>query len=371
MLLRSGIYLDRDRSGLSWLLDPASDHLRQLVAKNNAESASSAADYKAHLADADLLRRLLMERHPACLLGTVSTAAIDKVLTSWTSRLDELQPRTRQGCVGSLGYDLGKVLGDAHLRLLFEQRPLQEQQALEARDGPAWRSWTHHGVRVVRIRSLDSTRDSDELEAGVAGAPDDFDHRQIVVDLRGNTGGDDGYVLRWMRDFIPQSARLHAPSFELRVQDTQLNRWNLVALFDLLGEQLPASFRTTVHRPDPTDVLEHTMVDDGSVSVGSSPWRGAMMIVIDGRSGSSAESATLMLQRAFGARIVGVASFGSIDYGNVCPYLLPDSGMQIQIPTRANNWPRRIDFTGIRPDVSLDVQQPATRLAERFPELVA
>lgn len=94
-----------------------------------------------------------------------------------------------------------------------------------------------------------------------------------------------------------------------------------------------------------------------------------MVVVVDGHSGSSAESSALMLKAAFGARIVGAPTYGSIDYGNICPYLLPRSGMQIQIPTRVNNWAHPVDFVGIQPDTRIDISCPTQSLAERFDDL--
>ena len=96
---------------------------------------------------------------------------------------------------------------------------------------------------------------------------------------------------------------------------------------------------------------------------------GRMLVLVDGGTGSSSESSAMMLRDALGARILGCPTYGSIEYGNIAPYVLPASGMVVTLPTRWNEVDVPVEVVGVAPDLELDVTTPAQDLAREFDDL--
>jgi len=84
-------YVDRERAGIDWLLDPESPHLRALVAEVETRRPETPCDADALARDAGSLAKLLRERH----FGVVTRLreATDAALAAWERRL-VARPRT-------------------------------------------------------------------------------------------------------------------------------------------------------------------------------------------------------------------------------------------------------------------------------------
>ncbi|WP_168796478.1 S41 family peptidase [Arthrobacter echini] len=330
-------YLPVESSGVPWMFDPE-DPTLQHHADHQAEGPGAPADHRHYIDDA-------------------------------------------AGCAGTLGTELGTALGDAHLHVRHGAQHRTAKTSLGEDAGAAWETATIDGIRTVRIRTLDGSDDVDTvLLAGVARSAEDFAHQYIVVDLRGNGGGDDSYITDWFSPFIAEPAGPAWTELGMTLSSSGSSTafWNYATWLRLNHHRVPESFEAEHLRPKQNDSIEIRRgpeqtasfltgsVQSGSTSGGSEPWAGSMIIVIDGGTGSSAESAALLLRNLVGAVIVGSPSYGAIDYGNLAPYFLPTSGMEIHLPAQENDWGTSIDFVGIRPDIPLPAVRPLREIAADF-----
>ncbi len=373
--MRADGHLGPDRSGIDWLIDPESPTMRALGPDIAARTPDSPVDVDALLDDIALLPRLIRDRHVFVVLGRTGTEAADAVLDAWAERLRADRPTTWGEAIGDVAQALREALGDNHHGIVGNAAPRPLRPTLGEDPGPAWesavRSTPSGQVATVPIRTLsDSEEGSPELEAGATDRSP-LEHDRVVVDVRGNGGGNDEFVSRWIADAVVHAH--DAPSERcLWVGDKPVMAWNWVALEALRHPDgpPPASLLPYVHEPAPSDALR---VDEKTehVPAGANPFRGRMLVLVDGGTGSSGESSALMLRDGLGARIVGVPSMGLLESANIAPYVLPRSGLTLTFPTQWVATPEPMEFVGIQPDVDLDVTTPLTEVADRFDELWA
>jgi len=373
--MRADGYLGPDRSGIDWLIDVESPTMQALAPDVRSRTPDSPVDVDALIEDVDLLHRLLRERHAFVVLGRTGPEAADAVLDAWAERLRAERPATWGEAIGDVVQALREALGDNHHGILGNAAPRPLRPTLGDDPGPAWESavrTTPSGdVATVRIRTLsDSPEGSPQLEAGATDRTV-LGHDRVVVDMRGNGGGNDAYISRWIADAVVHAH--DAPSERcLSVGDKPVMVWNAVALEALRhpGSPPPASLVPHLHTPAPGDELRVELSTE-HVPVGARPFQGRMLVLVDGGTGSSGESSTLILRDSLGARVVGVPSMGLLESANVAPYVLPRSGLTLTFPTQWVATPEPMEFVGIQPDVELDVTTPLAEVADRFDELWA
>jgi hypothetical protein len=331
------VYLE---GGLPWLLDPDSDELRRIA---RGEPSHELGD------DVPLLAQLLRERHFGVATGRV---AFPEQALGAHGELAELQAALRSALV------------DQHF--LFHRarnEPDDEGIAVERREVD--------GVLVLGIRRLmGDPADERALAAWVAGADRDFEHDRIVVDLRGNSGGNDGHTYDWAERRL-RGVEGFVTSSTWCVRGTPLGYWNAAAWRQAKdgADAVPPSLLRGRHDPRPDDVLE--VVDEThALPAGDRPWAGRMVVLVDGRTRSSGESSAWLLREALGARIAGEPTKGMIEYGNIVPYVLPSSGVVVHLPTKSNDYGFRVEGVGFPVDVELDPAVPADEVARAFDSFV-
>ena len=324
-----------------WLFDPASDELAALARDAEVRTPDDPCGDVA--ADAELLAQLLGERHFGVATGRVSPPEFSV-------------PNARTwGDLAGLQSQLRETLRDRHFRF-YGASPRAESQ-----EGPAVEHREVDGVLVVRVRRLYGPPEDDRAFADwIARADRDFEHTRIVVDLRGNVGGNDGHTYDWV------SRRLRA--VEGFVTDSTwsmggrlLAWWNRgVWRQALYGEELP-------ELPDgPLEVIDETH----DLPAGDVPWDGRMLVLVDRSTRSSGESSAWLLRQGLGARLLGEPTLGMIEYGNVIPYVLPGSGLAVALPTKSNDYGFPVENAGFPVDEPLDPETPVEDVARRFDSFV-
>jgi hypothetical protein len=319
---------------VKWLLDPA---WRELIREADARTPDTpCGDLEA---DGELFAELLRERHFGVANGIVDLPPFELPAARTWGELGELQEHLRAS------------LCDNHVR--FYGGPTDPP----GEDGPAVERREVDGVLVVRLRRLYGTpEDHRVLAAWSADADRAFAFDRIVVDLRHNTGGNDGFVYDWMQR-RSRGVEGFASDTSWVIGGQRLGEWNRCVWRNALyGEELPA-------RPEGELELEHEEYD---LPEGDLPWDGRMLVLVDRASRSSGESSAWLLREGLGARLLGEPTFGMIEYGNTVPYLLPRSGLAVSLATKRNHYGFPVERVGFPVDEPLDPDTPVEDVARRF-----
>jgi hypothetical protein len=338
---------------LPWLFDPDSPALVVLAREADARTTSTACDPDALEADTPLFTELLRDRHFGVATGRVALPGV-------------MLPRAETwGELGALRDELRASLVDEHVRFLGAPRPGIPNE------GPAVERSVVDGVLVLRIRRLvGSPDDEQQLIAWAAGADDDFVHDRIVVDLRSNSGGNDGHTYTWIERRL-RAVQGFCTSASWTVRGRPLGYWNAVAWRRALygPEGASPSLLAQRHDPQPDDELELD-VETYDLPAGVAPWEGHMLVLVDRHSRSSGESSAWLLREGLGARLLGEPTHGMIEYGNIVNYALPRSGVVVSLPTKSNDFGFPVEGVGFPVDAPLDPETPAEDVARRFDSFV-
>jgi hypothetical protein len=366
------MYLDPARAGVAWLLD-ADDP--EVVAKLRAAAArkpSDVCDPAALRDDLPDLVTLLRERHFGVATGLCDGTGLEEWAQRWQRRLTDTKPGTWGEAVGLDLFDLRRMLGDAHVKAL-QHEDSEKLAAADPRagepffddDGPAYDERVVGGVLCLRVRRLFGDADDERaLTVWREAHERHFDHDRIVVDLRGNRGGNDGHLYEWAGPHNPREVEVVPPSRTWVVDGRPLGGWNSVVQMSAVNgfvPPLPENYRVTPRPGAHLDVVE----SDGLIPPGGHPWNGRMVVLTDRRTISSGESSAWALRQMFGARLVGGRTEGCISFGYVVPYLLPRSGLRFNLPTKQNLYPD-VEFAGVPVDVELDPRAPLKSIVEQF-----
>lgn len=319
---------------------------------------------------------LLRERHFGLATGVVAEDGIDRFLDQWADRLRRERPSTWGRVLGSTVIDLRWLLGDNHLdiagsspEIMARADPRGREPRTVREPGPMVEESERSGVLCLRIRQFGgSSRDSvDQSRRWQEAHQDHFRFERIVLDLRANPGGDDTYPIDWARDHLRRP--VDYPSWqEWRICGQLLGTWNLSVYWEAirglaaLGEHLD---RSKIDLGSSVSMIIRE--EPFRLPSGSDPWPGRMMVITDRGSASAAEGTAWLLRSGLDARLVGGNSAGAMAFGNMTPYLLPRSGLKIDLPSATSGF--QVEMTGLGVDLPLDVGTPLPVIADRFDEL--
>jgi len=183
----------------------------------------------------------------------------------------------------------------------------------------------------------------------------------LIIDVRGNRGGNDGLFLPYRRLLYDHEALLAKPAYRNTPQNlAYLKRvgWNPI-VHKLAAENPDAEFLSLGY-----DWIRYKKVDKSL--------RKAAMI-IDNSVASSGESIVLMTRACSNRTTIYGRdnTVGCLDFANVAFIELPNSGISFQMPmSREDGLPETsVDKNGIAPDVRIPLPLPA-RLTDNIDEWV-
>jgi hypothetical protein len=362
------LYLDPAGSGIEWLLDPDNPAVLQGLRAAAARRPADACDPLTLADDIPGLVSLVRQRHFGLATGSATVDGLDTWARQWEHRLRTGRPKSWGAALGTDLLTLRHMLGDAHTAAVQHEDPAivdavdprAKEPVLVEEDGPAYEESVVDGVLCVRVRRMYGTQaDERDLTAWQEAHERHFTHDRILVDLRGNGGGNDGYLYEWAEPHNPREVEAVPPDRTWTVGGRPLSGWNAIVQILALRGEVPPAYEQ--YRIEPRPDAQLTVTEDtGVLAAGERPWHGRMAVLTDRRTRSSGESSAWALRQMFGARLAGTPTGGCISYGNVVPYLLPRSGMRVSLPTKQNMF-RGVEFVGIPVDVPLD---PRISLAE-------
>ena len=198
--------------------------------------------------------------------------------------------------------------------------------------------------------------------------------KAIIIDLRGNGGGDDSIGFELAEKLAGQKIETpHAPDVRrntpetLTIWDNYLNALKKNSNDENMKKQLEIYIQENAQTMEMaiagkiTEFTTKPIEDTGWKYDPTKGYKGPIYILQDKDCGSSGESSIDFFEYFPNVTKVGFNTLGMIHFGNIGIVVLPHSSIQINMPTKANKYRdgRFIEFTGIKPDIILEDGQDA------------
>ncbi|MDH3944624.1 MAG: S41 family peptidase, partial [Anaerolineae bacterium] len=192
------------------------------------------------------------------------------------------------------------------------------------------------GIPVVRVRSF-SDPYADALNEFVNTASKHRGDPVIIVDIRGNHGGNERWPISWIQGLTGERAESVFIFSELISKTTMASRANV---FAYLYDRTP---NATVYRDD---AARHSQIAEAFESGERQPsWVGpiypqvpmitndtTVILVINGSTASAGEGLIMRLSQAENVVLVGENSMGCLTFGNAGAHQLPHSKLMVWLP---------------------------------------
>ncbi|MCA9608655.1 MAG: hypothetical protein KC619_23790 [Myxococcales bacterium] len=232
-------------------------------------------------------------------------------------------------------------------------------------------------VPWLRVRTLGMAR-RDALERFVASAARVRESRVVILDVRGNGGGSDRFLLSWFASLTDQDLRYFDTlrvSSEVELQGA-LTFWTCQAGLSRGDDAGSAWMRARIdqasrslddamhHRGPYVDRIEGSYTEPGRAP---SRFRGRLVLVTDRGCGSACETSVLLARQIPGTLVVGENTEGTMKVGELRHYRLPETGVWVSVGRRAHRDRALGGFPegrGYLPDVWLDGDDVEGDLAE-------
>lgn len=223
-----------------------------------------------------------------------------------------------------------KLFSDPHLSAYFydgasQQQPQQEPPAVT-------NTLTEDGILITRVSRL--TGEPEEFEKGLGESLELAKKaRALVVDMRGNHGGNDGYTRNYISFLIDKP--IPSGRVTIKISSETLARYGEL-------EEDPAN-------PGWTPFMRGIINPRGD-----SPFKGPVAMLIDGGCVSSCEGSAVMFKFSGMAKLYGETTMGSSGYPVTIQ--LPHSSGAVRIPTWIQIQPdgAPIEDHGIEPHVRVE-----------------
>jgi hypothetical protein len=256
----------------------------------------------------------------------------------------------------------------------FDRRAPSHRRVDDA--APVYEWHAQSDATVIVVRRLYGSPQDKQLLAQLAADYEKHRSRPVVVfDFRGNGGGDDGYVYRWVDQ--AKRGRWLSPYQEHQVAGghTPCGEWNALVVDQIRYDHVddPAARQERADLRKKLDAERGRVIGDTRLSDafdeahGKNPYGGRIFALVDAGSASSGESAPEVLRAALGATIVGERSAGFLEFGNLRPYVMPRTGVFWQLASKQNFYPSPHDGVGL----AVDVYLPSELLEADAQDLVA
>ncbi len=192
--------------------------------------------------------------------------------------------------------------------------------------------------------------------------------KSIIIDLRGNNGGDDTIGYKLAEKLADQKIETPiAPDIKRNTTET-LTIWeNMLTLLKVGSSDKNLLDQIDIYLNNSSEIMNKVL--NGEIEEFTSKplintnWKydqskgfqGKIYILQNKDCGSSCESTIDFFEYFPNVTKVGYNTMGMIHFGNIGIVVLPHSSIQINIATKSNRYKdgRFIEFTGIKPDIEL------------------
>ena len=199
-----------------------------------------------------------------------------------------------------------------------------------------FREDTVGGIPVIRVRSF-SDHHADALNLFVETARAHKGEPVIIVDVRGNGGGNEAWPIRWIQGLTGRRAESVFVFSELHSKTTMAGRANV---FAYMHDLYP---RTQIYREEAERFTN--IAQDYESGADPSNWVGpyypqmpliandtTLILVMNDRVASSGEGLIMRASQAENVVLVGENTMGCLTFGNAATHQLPYSRLLVQLP---------------------------------------
>lgn len=218
------------------------------------------------------------------------------------------------------------------------------------------------GIPVVRARSF-SDYSSGELSQFVQTGSDHRGEAVVVVDIRGNGGGNEHWPVTWIRRLTGRRAGAVFAYSELESKTSMAGRANAFNYW--YREQGMETYRDELEQY--ASILES--LESGARQPG---WTGpiypglplipndtSVIVITNGQVASAGEGLVLRISQLENVMVVGENSRGCLTFGNISMHKLPHSGLTVWLPINFGIFPDQVfrEGAGLAPDLWVPASQ--------------
>lgn len=203
-------------------------------------------------------------------------------------------------------------------------------------------------------------------------------HDAIIIDLRGNSGGDDTTAYRiaqalggeFLRRDHAYKVSLHTSaafalqinSITLAIAEARRTGQPVDALLELRRDRLARLRAAEEHGPE---LAREELGPLVPLPERFTPYEGRVVLLVDRRCGSSCETGVEVLRQLPGAVVIGENTAGALHSGNAGRLLLPNSKLLVMIPMHTVRYEdgRFLERVGLAPDVRVPAGEDALERA--------
>ena len=200
-----------------------------------------------------------------------------------------------------------------------------------------FREDTLGGVPVIRVRSF-SDHHADALEPFVATGSAYKGEPVIVLDVRGNGGGNEDWPIRWIRGLTGKRAEAVFITAELNSKTSTAGRANTFAyMLDLYPDT--ASYQQGAERfarlaaSYEDETVQASWLGPRYPQLPLIPNDTTLIIVTNSLVASSGEGMVMRASQAENVLLVGENTMGCLTLGNAGIFQLPNSRLKVHLPT--------------------------------------
>jgi C-terminal processing protease CtpA/Prc len=218
------------------------------------------------------------------------------------------------------------------------------------------------GIPVVRARSF-SDYYSGELSQFVQTGSNQRGEAVVIVDLRGNGGGNEHWPVTWIRRLTGRRAGAVFAVSELESKTSMAGRANAFNYW--YSEQGMEIYRDELEQY--ASILESFERGDrqpgwtGPVYPGLPliPNDTTVIVITNGQVASAGEGLVLRISQLENVLVVGENSRGCLTFGNISMHKLPHSGLTVWLPINFGIFPDQVfrEGAGLTPDLWVPASQ--------------
>ena len=161
--------------------------------------------------------------------------------------------------------------------------------------------------------------------------------KDLIVDLRGNGGGDDQFAYDLAEAIFTKDQKI--PITKRYQVHSPLQRIGFSVSLFMHGHNAAESYRKAVRNEVEAlpfqSLLPYQITEEVKRLEGkrANPYRSRITLIIDGKCASSCETIVEKISMHPKARVIGQNTLGAIHFSNVETFILPHSGIIVQLPT--------------------------------------